>query len=69
MGLSDKRRRRRRAARLAVAKPAEAEEGNIFVQTTAEAEKTKSKDAQEPKSSATRPARQDSEGGAARRSL
>ena len=67
VGLSDKRRRRRRAARLAVAKPVEAEEGNLFVQATAEAEKTKSKDAQEPKSSATRPARQDSQG-AARRS-
>ena len=67
MGLSDKRRRGRHAARLAVVKPTEAEEGVLLVQATAEAEKTKSKDAQEPKSSATRPARQVSEG-AARRS-
>ena len=66
VALSDKRRRRRRAARIAVAKPAESAEGRLLVQA-AEAETTKSKDAQEPKTNATRPARQDFEG-AARRS-
>ena len=64
VALSDKRRRRRRAARIAVAKPAESAEGQLLVQ--AEVEATKSKDAQEPKTNAMRPARQDSEG--ARRS-
>ena len=64
VALSDKRRRRRRAARLAVAKPVEAEEGRLLVQATAEAEAAKSKGAQEPKTNAMRPARQDSEGAA-----
>ena len=69
VGLSDKRRRRqRRAARIAVAKPTESEEGRLLVQTAAEVEAAKSKGAQEPKTNATRPARQDFEG-AARRSL
>ena len=67
VGLSDKRRRRRRAARTAVAKPAESAEGRLLVQATAEVEAAKSKGAQEPKKSATLPARQDFEG-AARRS-
>ena len=68
VALSDKRRRRRRAARIAVAKPAESAEGRLLVQAAAEVEAAKSKGAQEPKTNATRPARQDFEG-AARRSL
>ena len=67
VALCDKRRRRRRAARIAVAKPAESAEGRLLVQATAEVEAAKSKGAQEPKTNATRPARQDFEG-AARRS-
>ena len=67
VGLSDKRRRRRRgAARLAIAKAVELEEGRLLVQATAEAEATKSKGAQEPKINATRPACQDFEGAARR---
>ena len=65
VALSDKRQRRRRSGRVAVAKPEESAEGQLLVQ--AEAEAAKSKGAQEPKTNATRPARQDFEG-AARRS-
>ena len=66
VGLSDKRRRRRRAARIAVAKPTESEEGRLLVQTAAEVEAAKSKDASELKTNATQPARQDLEGAARR---
>ena len=47
MGLSDKQRRRRRAALTAVAKPTKAEQGRLLVQAAAKAEAAKSKDVQE----------------------
>ena len=65
--LSDTRRRRRRAERVAVAKAAKAEEGSLLVQAAAEAEAAKSaKAAHELKPNVARLARQDLEG--ARRS-
>ena len=65
--LPDKRRRRRRAERVAVAKVAKAEEGSLLVQTVAEAEAAKSaKAAGDLKPNVARLTRQDFEG--ARRS-
>ena len=62
VALSDKRQRRRRSGRVAVAKPEESAEGQLLVQ----AEAAKSKDAQELKTNAMMPARQDFEGAARR---
>ena len=57
--LSDKRRRRHRAERIAVIKAAKAEEGRLLVQTAAKAEAVQSaKAAQELKINAMRPDRQ-----------
>ena len=67
MRLPDKRRRWRRAERVAIAKAAKAEEERVLVQVAAEAEAAKSaKAARELKPNVTRLARQDFEG--ARRS-
>ena len=61
--LPDKRRRRWRAERVAVAKAAKAEEGRVLVQAAAEAEATKSaKATRELKPNVARLARQDFKG-------